>query len=68
MPFKYIVAVSTGQAIAGVMLNVIEYILLGFLGDGNLAGSVHITRAFIFFFFSALVAILNIVFIYVNNI
>lgn len=67
MPFKYIIAVSTGQAIAGIMLNVIEYILLAIMGDVDLTPSQHKTKAFIFFSFAALIVFINILFLFVIN-
>ena len=63
MPFKYIVAVSTGQAIAGVLLNIIAYILIASFGTENITDNQFTAQAFIFFIFAAVVVMLSLVFL-----
>lgn len=51
-PLKCVIALGTGQGISGLLINIIRYIILIFLGDSE---EVLVQGAFIFFFVSSVI-------------
>ena len=64
LPFQYIICFSTGQGIAGILMNVTRYLILLCLGDPTLEKNI-ILGSLIFFAISALIISLCIVFLFV---
>jgi hypothetical protein len=63
LPFEYIISFSTGQGIAGILMNVTRYIILLSMGDPKLERNI-IIGSMIFFGISALIISLCIVFLF----
>ena len=64
LPGKYILAMSTGQGISGVLMNVVRYIVILSFGDSD--DDLTITKsAIVFFAMAALIVITNIYFLFV---
>ena len=65
LPVKYVIAFSTGQGLAGILMNVIRYIVILSFGDSE--DDVTITKgAIVFFAIAALIVLINIYFLNVN--
>lgn len=66
LPVKYVIAFSTGQGLAGILMNVIRYIVILSFGDSE--DDVTITKgAIVFFAIAALIVLINIYFLNVKN-
>ncbi len=63
LPFEYIIAFSTGQGIAGILMNATRYFILLCLGDPRLEKNI-VLGSIIFFSVSALIISVCIVFLF----
>ena len=63
LPFEYIISFSTGQGIAGILMNLTRYIILFSMGDPKLERNIKI-GSIIFFGISAIIISLCIVFLF----
>jgi hypothetical protein len=63
LPFEYIISFSTGQGIAGILMNLTRYFILLSLGDPRLEKNI-IMGSLIFFSISALIISVCIVFLF----
>jgi hypothetical protein len=63
LPFEFIIAFSTGQGIAGILMNLTRYFILFSLGDPRLEKNI-IMGSLIFFSISALIISVCIVFLF----
>jgi hypothetical protein len=64
LPFKYIIAFSTGQGLSGIIMNVIRYIVIFAFGDKD--DDETITKgAIVFFLIAALLVVSNMYFLHV---
>lgn len=66
LPFKYIIAMSSGQGIAGILMNVVRYILLLSFGDSSDETTINI-EAIIFFSFASLFSFVCLILLFVNK-
>ena len=62
LPMKYVIAFSTGQGLSGIIMNVIRYIVIFALGDGEDDGTIT-KGAVIFFIMAAILLLVNIYFL-----
>ncbi len=62
LPFTYIIALSTGQGIAGILMNIIRYIFIIIFGVNSKDEDAIIKSAIGFFSFSALIILVCMVF------
>jgi hypothetical protein len=67
MPVKYIIACNTTPALCGVLINIVRYILLFSFGDGNIKDEEMILQVVIFYFISALIMVVNLIFLQVKD-
>lgn len=66
LPVKYVIAFSTGQGLAGILMNVIRYIVILSFGDSE--DDITITQgAIVFFAIAALIVLINIYFLNVTT-
>jgi equilibrative nucleoside transporter 1/2/3 len=67
MPDKYRVAFSTGSGIAGVLMNLIKYLVLIIFGDNDDDEKTIILSSIIFFIFSVVIVFISLVCLLVNR-
>ena len=65
LPFHYIIVFSTGQGIAGILMNVVRYILLLSLGSDANDKDTIILGSLIFFGISAIILTICLIFVFV---
>lgn len=66
VPLKYLIAISTGNGLAGILMNVIKYIILFIFGVDRNDREIKVIQAFVFFGFAALFSLVSIYFLMVN--
>lgn len=64
LPFQYIIAFSTGQGIAGILMNVTRYIIVASLGNPEDEKNI-ILGSMIFFSIAAIILVICIVFVFI---
>ncbi len=64
LPHEYIIAFTTGNGLAGILINVIRYLILALLGDPDEESNI-IIGSIIFFSVSALIILIGLIFIFV---
>jgi hypothetical protein len=67
LPFEFIIAMSTGQGIAGILMNACRYIILIALGSDPNDENAIVLGSIIFFSISAIVLIICLIFVFVRT-
>ena len=66
LPFKYLIAMSTGQGLSGIIMNVIRYIVIFAFGNSNDDGTIT-KSAIVFFAIAGLLVALCMYFLQVTS-